>query len=99
MKVASNPELLGCSGKVPFIFDGLVSLSNRKTDLEVLRLILSSVLPFSADSACGFNVVLRGIKMALRPVQWVYIKSELVAGVFPIAVCPTLLTLRVVGVG
>lgn len=65
----------------------------------MLRLILSSVLPFSADSACGFNVVLRGIKMALRPVQWVYIKSELVSGVFPIAVCPTLLTLRVVGVG
>lgn len=53
----------------------------------------------SQQTACGFNVVLRGIKMALRPVQWVYIKSELVAGVFPIAVCPTLLTLRVVGVG
>lgn len=39
MKVASNPELLGCGGKVPFIFDGLVSLSNRKTDLKPVRIL------------------------------------------------------------
>lgn len=38
VKVASNPELLGCGGKVPFIFDGLVSLSNRNTDLKPVRI-------------------------------------------------------------
>ncbi|KAL4006226.1 NLR family CARD domain-containing protein 3 [Sarotherodon galilaeus] len=108
VKAASHPEVLDCGGKVPdpcfdpFIFDGFVSLTDKSTDLKSVRilrdtggsqtLILSSALPFSADSACGFNVVLRGIEMdyAPRPVHQVYIKSELVTGFFPVAVCPTL---------
>lgn len=39
VKAASHPEVLGCGGKVPFIFDGLVSLSNRKTDLKPVRIL------------------------------------------------------------
>ncbi|XP_019206813.1 uncharacterized protein LOC109196820 [Oreochromis niloticus] len=108
VKAASHPEVLDRGGKVPdpcfdpFIFDGFVSLTDKSADLKSVRilrdtggsqtLILSSALPFSADSACGFNVVLRGIEMgyAPRPVHQVYIKSELVTGFFPVAVCPTL---------
>lgn len=45
VKAASHPEVLGCGGKVPgpyfepFIFDGLVSLSNRNTDLKPVRIL------------------------------------------------------------
>lgn len=53
---------------------------------------LFSVLPFSTQSTCDFTSVLPGIERgyAPRPAHWVYIKSELVTGLFPVAVCPAL---------
>ncbi|XP_038154159.1 uncharacterized protein LOC119791876 [Cyprinodon tularosa] len=98
----------GCGDKLPdpcfepFIFDGLISLTADASDLKPVRIlrdtggsqsvILSNVLPFSHESACGYNSVLRGIEMgyAPRPVHRVYIKSKLITGFFPVAVCPDL---------
>lgn len=50
--------------------------------------ILSSVLPFSEQSACGFNIEVRGVEMGrvLKPVHNVYLVSELVTGCYPIAI-------------
>ena len=54
--------------------------------------ILSSALPFSEQSSCGYGTVLRGIEMGYipRPVHRVHIKSRLITGFFPVAVCPAL---------
>ncbi|CAI5662792.1 unnamed protein product [Oreochromis niloticus] len=108
VKAEARNEVPGCGGKVPdpcfepFIFDGSVSLTDNPSELKPVRIlrdtggsqtvILSSVLPFSAESECGFNSVLRGIEMgyAPRPVHRVFIKSKLVTGFFPVAVCPAL---------
>ncbi|XP_023180999.1 uncharacterized protein LOC111605866 [Xiphophorus maculatus] len=99
---------VGCGDKlpdpcfIPFIFDGLISLTADPSDLKPVRIlrdtggsqsvILANVLPFTHESACGYNSVLRGIEMgyAPRPVHRVYIKSKLVTGFFPVAVCPEL---------
>ena len=65
----------------PFTFDGLVSLACDPADkrpVHILRdtacsqsVILSSVLPFSDQSACGYGSVLWGVEMGyvLRSVQ------------------------------
>ncbi|KAL3992385.1 DnaJ-like proiein [Sarotherodon galilaeus] len=108
VKAEARNEVPGCGGKVPdpcfepFIFDGSVSLTDNPSELKPVRIlrdtggsqtvILSSVLPFSTESECGFNSVLRGIEMgyAPRPVHRVIIKSKLVTGFFPVAVCPAL---------
>ena len=51
--------------------------------------ILASVLLFSEHSACGYRAVLRGIEMEYvpQPVHLVNVKSKLVSGFFPVAVC------------
>ena len=86
----------------PFTFDGLVSLAcdpANKRPVRILRdtacsqsVILSSVLPFSDQSACGYGSVLRGVEMGymLRPVHRVFVQSELITGYFPVSVCPEL---------
>lgn len=81
----------------PFLFNGLVSLnaSNDQRPVRILwdtacsqSVILSSVLPFSEQSACGFNIEVRGVEMGhvLKPVHNVYLVSELVTQCFPIAI-------------
>lgn len=69
-----------------FIFDGLVSLTRESADQRLVRIlrdtgasrsfILSSVLPFSEQSVCGYGTVLRNVKMghAPRPVHGVHIQ-------------------------
>uniref|UniRef100_A0A7N8YKI4 Gypsy retrotransposon integrase-like protein 1 n=2 Tax=Mastacembelus armatus TaxID=205130 RepID=A0A7N8YKI4_9TELE len=81
----------------PFILEGCISLSENSEckPITMLRdtggsqsVILSSVLPFSADSACGYSAILRGIELGYtpKPIHTIYIKSKLVTGYFPIAV-------------
>lgn len=55
-------------------------------------LILASALPFSQKTACGYNVILSGVEMGCvpRPLHRVHIETELVRGVFPVAICPAL---------
>uniref|UniRef100_A0A1A8BAH2 CCHC-type domain-containing protein n=2 Tax=Nothobranchius furzeri TaxID=105023 RepID=A0A1A8BAH2_NOTFU len=85
----------------PFVFSGFVSLSadDRPVPIKILRdtgashsLILSSALPFSGRSACGFKVVVKGIAPLSfqRPVHRVFLTSDLVTGYFNIAVCRSL---------
>lgn len=86
----------------PFVFDGWVSLVGDKNNccpVHILRdtacsqsVILASVLPFSDKSTCGYDAILRGVEMGyvLRPVHKVHVQSELISGVFPVAVCPEL---------
>lgn len=86
----------------PFIFEGLVSLSGDSSDQRPVRIlrdtggsqsvILASVLPFSSQTSCGYGAVLRGIEMGYspRPVHFVHVKSNLVTGTFPVAVCSEL---------
>lgn len=73
----------------PFTFDGFVSLGCDPADQRPVRIlrdtacsqtvILSSVLPFSNQSTCGYGSVLRGVEMGylLRPVHRVYVRVNL----------------------
>ena len=86
----------------PFVFDAFVSLTSEAADrhsIRVLRdtacsqsVILTSALPFSDNSACHYQSVLRGVEMGYvpRPVHRVHIQSSLVTGFFPVAVCTEL---------
>lgn len=78
--------------------DGLVSLTGSPAFQRTMRILrdtacsqsvmLSSVLPFSEQSACSYNTELRGVEMGciLRPVHCVNIESELVTGFFSVAI-------------
>lgn len=82
----------------PFLFEGFVSLNDspgERRPVQILRdtacsqsVILSSVLPFSDQSSCGYSTELRGVEMGrvLKPVHNVYITSNLVNGLFPVAI-------------
>uniref|UniRef100_A0A671WFH3 Gypsy retrotransposon integrase-like protein 1 n=1 Tax=Sparus aurata TaxID=8175 RepID=A0A671WFH3_SPAAU len=102
IKTASVVELSSGSGGPdecfkPFIFQACVSLTGRVEDqrpVTVLRdtacsqsLILSSVLPLGAESACDASAVVRGIEMGFvpAPLHTVHIKCELITGFFPVA--------------
>ena len=86
----------------PFVFDAFVSLSGEAADgnsIRILRdtacsqsVILASALPFSDNSACHYQSVLRGVEMGYvpRPVHRIHIQSTLVTGFFPVAVCTEL---------
>lgn len=86
----------------PFTFNGKVSLPEAPHNVRSVRIlrdtggsqsvILANVLPFSEKSACGYNVFLNGIEFGCvpRPLHRVRLQSELVSGVFPVAVCPAL---------
>lgn len=81
------------------MFNGLVSLTGEPADQRPVRIlrdtgasqsvILASTLPFSKESACGYGTDLRGIEMGRmrQPVHRVHLRSELVTGFFPVAVC------------
>uniref|UniRef100_A0A3B3CNQ8 SCAN box domain-containing protein n=1 Tax=Oryzias melastigma TaxID=30732 RepID=A0A3B3CNQ8_ORYME len=86
----------------PFIFQGLVSLSGKRADERSVRIlrdtggaqtvILANSLKFSEHSSSGYSTVLRGIGVenTSLPVHRVHLRSDLVSGVFPMAVCPGL---------
>ncbi|CAI5669135.1 unnamed protein product [Oreochromis niloticus] len=84
----------------PFIFKGAVSLSGEPKDertLTILRdtggsqsLILASALAFDEKTASGTDVIVRGVGMTYvpAPLHRIWVQSDLVSGVFPVAVCP-----------
>ena len=84
----------------PFIFTGLVSLTGKSEDqcsVMVLRdtggsqsFILASVLPVSDTSACDTSTIVRGIGMGFvpAPLHYIHVTSDLVTGLFPVAVRP-----------
>ncbi|XP_036069363.1 uncharacterized protein LOC118599127 [Oryzias melastigma] len=86
----------------PFVMEGSVSLNGESVDewpVRMLRdtggsqtVILVNTLDFSDHSYCGYDSILCGIGMEYspRPVHRVHLKSELISGVFPMAVCPAL---------
>ena len=90
-------EELDC-GYSPFVSSGWVSLSGvtaNQQPVQVLRdtgaaqtIILSDVLPWSAESYCGSHVLLTGIEMGTVsvPLHWVYLSSGLVSGRFRVGV-------------
>ncbi|KAK0148503.1 hypothetical protein N1851_011158 [Merluccius polli] len=84
----------------PFIFTGLVSLTGKSEDqcsVTVLRdtggsqsFILASVLPVSDTSACDTSTIVRGIGMGFvpAPLHYIHVTSDLVTGLFPVAIRP-----------
>lgn len=80
----------------PFLFEALVSLTGKVQDqrpVKVLRdtgssqtLIRAGVLPLGASHS---SVVVKGIEMngASVPVHYCHVQSDLVNGLFPVAVC------------
>lgn len=97
----ADSVVMGGSGYFPFVTDGLVSLvgSSNRVPVKILRdtgasesFILESVLPFSADSSIGNNVLVRGIGLQVVsvPLHWINLQSDLVQGEVKIAVRPSL---------
>uniref|UniRef100_A0A671U619 SCAN box domain-containing protein n=1 Tax=Sparus aurata TaxID=8175 RepID=A0A671U619_SPAAU len=85
----------------PFISDGSCSIvgNEKSVPITILRdtgamqsLIRGSVLPFSAQSYCGTDVLVWGVKMSVirAPLHLVQIRSQFVSGEFQIAVRPEL---------
>lgn len=84
----------------PFIFKGAVSLSGKPGDgrtVTILRdtggsqsLILASALAFDEKTASGTDVIVRGVGMTYvpAPLHQIWVQSDLVSGIFPVAVCP-----------
>lgn len=96
---------LGCTPDPcyePFLLTGYVSLPGKLADPHPVRILrdtgasqsimLTDSLPFSELSSCGYSVVLQGLEMGYvpRPVHLVQLQSELISGIFPIAVCSEL---------
>lgn len=86
----------------PFIFKGSVSLTGNPKEQKPVRIlrdtggfqsfILADVLPLSGDSYCQSNAIVQGIEMGFVPVPLhkIHVHSDLVSGVFQVAVRPTL---------
>ncbi|XP_039902083.1 uncharacterized protein LOC120742707 [Simochromis diagramma] len=84
----------------PFIIKGAVSLSGKPGDgrnVTILRdtggsqsLILASALAFDEKTASGTDVIVRGVGMTYvpAPLHRIWVQSDLISGVFPVAVCP-----------
>lgn len=82
----------------PFVFDGLVSLTDRVEDQRAVKIlrdtggsqsfILPNSLPFDAESACGTSTIVQGIEMGFVPVPLyrVWVSSDLVTGCFNVTV-------------
>lgn len=100
-QVPSVPSLIDPSYD-PFIFTGTVSLadtSDSTVPIRILRdtgaaqsVILADVLPWSAESSCGYSVLLQGIEMGHVPVplHYVCLRSDLVSGKFKVGLEPSL---------
>ena len=89
------------SGFEPFITDATVALvgSDKHVQIKVLHdtaakysFIVESALPFSAESATGDFVLMRGMEMGLAavPRHTIVLDCDLVQGVVPVGVCPAL---------
>ncbi|CAL9695805.1 unnamed protein product [Knipowitschia caucasica] len=84
----------------PFILEGLVSVKGALHDQKSIRIlrdtggaqsvILASALPFSSESFCGYNAVLRGIEMGYcpHPVHYVHIEIQTCYRCFPYCCVP-----------
>lgn len=97
-----TPNRLTESSYRPFVSQGFVSLTDHENSyvpISILRdtgaaqsVILSSVLPWSEESSCGYSVLLQGIEMGhvSVPVHLVHLRSGLANGKFCVAVQPSL---------
>ena len=84
----------------PFVSEGWVSPTGEPDDqnsIQLLRdtacsqsVILSSTLPFSPGQPAAPAQLQGGDGSASRSVHLVHLRSSLVSGVFPVAVCPAL---------
>ena len=85
----------------PFVSDGSCSLvgDKQRVPITILRdtgamqsLIRGSILPFSAQSYCGSDVLAWGVKMSVirAPLHFAQLHSQFVSGEFQIAVRPKL---------
>ncbi|RXN37223.1 Isoaspartyl peptidase [Labeo rohita] len=94
-KLETNVELPGFN---PFMTRGTISLSvdGNKRHVSVLRdtgsgqsLIRKGVLPFSAETYTGTDVLVRGIELGCvkLPIHSVYLDSDLVTGTVNVGVC------------
>uniref|UniRef100_A0A672PHY8 CCHC-type domain-containing protein n=1 Tax=Sinocyclocheilus grahami TaxID=75366 RepID=A0A672PHY8_SINGR len=97
LKTMPMSELSGCTDVLdvsykPFVMTGFVSLSGKEEDrreISILRdtgamqsIMVSDILPFSDESYCGSNILVRGIEMQVVPVPLhrVHLDSTLVSG-------------------
>lgn len=86
----------------PFTMVGTVSVNLSDAEQKqvcILRgtgasqtLIHADTLPFTEKTYAGYNVILRGVEMGYvpQPVHYVCLKTDLISGVFPMAVCAAL---------
>lgn len=88
-------------GFIPFLTRGTISLSDSGSNqhVSVLRdtgsgqsLIRKGVLPLSADTYTGMEVLVRGIELGCvkLPIHSVYLKTDLVTGMVNVGVCEKL---------
>ncbi|XP_076842798.1 uncharacterized protein LOC143487636 [Brachyhypopomus gauderio] len=86
----------------PFIFEGCVSLSEmseQKRPIKGLRdtgasvsLILKSVLPFSEESYCSTDVLIKGVELGVLrfPLHTMFLEAATFTGIVKVAVCSEL---------
>ena len=86
----------------PFMSEGFVSLTGESSDEQPVRILrdtggaqsvmLTGVLPFTSETACGASAIVQGIEMGFvpMPLHRVFVKSKMVTGFFNVAVCPEL---------
>ncbi len=103
MKTVLPSELSCCTDVCdihykPFVMPGFVSLSGKEEDRReicILRdtgamqsIMLSDVLPFSDESYCGSNVLIRGIEMQVVsvPLHNVHLCCSLLSGVVRVGI-------------
>lgn len=88
----NDPKEKADNGFRPFLFKGTVSLTDSEkgvVPVTILRdtganqsLLLSSLLPFSLVSSCGFDTLVWGLKMSVvrAPMHTVFLRCPLVTG-------------------
>ncbi|XP_076876436.1 uncharacterized protein LOC143525877 [Brachyhypopomus gauderio] len=86
----------------PYIIEGSVALSpldHCHRPVRILRdtgaaqsFMLASVVPLSADTSCGSEVLVQGIDLSIlrAPLHKIYLRSALVTGTVTVAICPHL---------
>lgn len=82
----------------PFVMFGTVSLTGNVVDQKEVRILrdtgtsqsimLADVLPFSGESSCGSNILVRGIEMQVVPVPMhhVHLNCTLVSGLVKVGI-------------
>ena len=101
-KISPETELDHMENHKPFISEGVVSLvgdENSSHKVKILRdtgatqsLMLDSILPLTANSFIGANVLISGVEMGILevPLHEVNIKSSLINGNIVIGMRPSL---------